>query len=88
MSPGQSESDLGRWAKDAFVNAFWQEKVFVFAFNSNASTITVLFPHRSTQFLKEYQDAFMFNELERGAGDAPTDSMETSWSVEILRMAL
>jgi len=33
---------------------------------------------RSTQFLKEYQDAFMFNELERGAGDAPTDSMETS----------
>jgi len=33
---------------------------------------------RSTQFLKEYQDAFMFNELERGSGDAPTDSMETS----------
>merc|ERR1711970_525459 len=25
---------------------------------------------RSTQFLKEYQDAFMFNELEKGAGDA------------------
>jgi len=33
---------------------------------------------RSTQFLKEYQDAFMFNELERGAGDAPSDTMETS----------
>merc|ERR1712168_1578772 len=33
---------------------------------------------RSTQFLKEYQDAFMFNELEKGAGDAPADTMETS----------
>lgn len=32
---------------------------------------------RSTQFLKEYQDAFMFNEMERGAGDGPSDSMET-----------
>ena len=35
------------------------------------------FSLRSTQFLKEYQDAFMFNELERGAGDAPSDTMET-----------
>jgi len=33
---------------------------------------------RSTQFLKEYQDAFMFNEMERGGGDAPADTMETS----------
>jgi len=32
---------------------------------------------RSTQFLKEYQDAFMFNEL-AGAGDGPSDTMETS----------
>jgi len=33
---------------------------------------------RSTQFLKEYQDAFMFNELEKGAGDAQADTMETA----------
>ena len=33
---------------------------------------------RSSQFLKEYQDAFMFNELEKGAGDAPADTMETA----------
>merc|ERR1712142_746655 len=33
---------------------------------------------RSTQFLKEYQDAFMFNELVKGAGDAQADTMETA----------
>lgn len=33
---------------------------------------------RSTQFLKEYQDAFMFNEMEKGGGDATADTMETS----------
>jgi len=33
---------------------------------------------RSTQFLKEYQDAFMFNEMDKGAGDGPENTMETS----------
>jgi len=33
---------------------------------------------RSTQFLKEYQDAFMFNELGKGAGGDTADTMETS----------